>query len=233
MTLAPRKTIYRTVRTIYGADVIDRAMGREETDRRWQNETLGQSQDVREWIEEPAGIDSRIVGNLCRFSGMIRVGDRILDVGCYGGYAFDWLKPRTANFEYVGIDVNAQSVAAAGEAHKGTSAVFATGDLFDLGPTIREHGPFDAALCLRVVIHTPHLHKSLAQLCAAAPVILVGLRMSKDDEDVAIERHDELSGKRHFFRWFSRKTVTDAVPKGFRAWIHNDGSYQSLVLVRG
>jgi trans-aconitate methyltransferase len=223
--LQGRATRYTTARTI--SQDIDETITAG-PGRPWQNYTLGQAQDVRRWIAAPATIDPRIVGNLERFARLLPHNPRVIDVGCYGGYCHDWLARRFPGLAYTGIDVNAEAVDAAREAHAGTPARFAVGDLFDLGPTIAEHGPFDAALCLRVVIHTPWLAKSLRQLASAAPVALVGLRIGATDE--ARETLDEVSGERHFWRVFSPRTIARSVPPGVSHEIHLDHAYHSLVM---
>jgi SAM-dependent methyltransferase len=223
--LQGRPTRYTTARTIIHG--IDEAMA-SGPGRPWQNRTLGQAQDVRPWIEAPATIDPLIVGNLGRFMTLLPPSPRVLDVGCYGGYCYDWLERRHPGLAYTGIDVDAEAIEAARTAHAGSPARFAVGDLFDLEPIIAEYGPFDAALCLRVVIHTPYLYKSLQQLSRAAPVTLVGLRIGGKDE--AREILDEVSGERHFWRAFSADAIARSVPAGIPHRLHFDHGYHSLVL---
>jgi SAM-dependent methyltransferase len=225
--LRERKTAYRTV-GIHTGD-IDQAMTAAPGERPWQNPTLTQSQDVRGWIADPESIDERIRPNLQRFASLLKPGARVLDVGCFGGYAAGFLASRVPGLEYVGVDILEEVVAAAAQASQVPGAVFEVGDLFDLGPTVARHGPFDAALCLRVVIHLPHLDRSLGQLLAAAPLALVGLRVGPDE---AIERLDTVSGERHFFRRFSLRTIEASLPEGASYELHADGSYDSLVLRR-
>lgn len=226
--LAGRPVRYESVRRI--DENIDAAMAGERG-RPWQNKTLGQSQDVRPWIAGKT-IDGRIVANLERFAGMLKPGDKVLDVGCYGGYCFGWLAARVPGLQYVGIDINRGTVEAAAAAHWGRdAAVFDVGDLFDLAPTVARHGPFDAALCLRVVIHTPWLDRAFEQLSSAAPLALVGMRISKKNS--AAERIDRVSGKRHFYRVYNPRTVASLVPEGVRHKVFADKPYQSVVLRNG
>lgn len=220
-----RPVAYKRLRRI--TRDIDAEMSRG-AGRPWQNPTLGQSQDVRAWIADPAAIHFKIIANLERFAGMLAPGARILDVGCYGGYCRGWLAQRVPGLRYVGIDINPATVAAAAALQAGPEAIYEVGDLFDLAPTIARHGPFDAALCLRVVIHTPWLDRSLAQLAGAAPIALVGLRIGA--VDVAHERLDQVSGERHYFREFTAASVAAAVPAGVAHVLHPDRPYQSLVM---
>ena len=226
--LQGRPTRYTTARTIIHS--IDEAMASGPGRRPWQNHTLGQAQDVLRWIEAPATIDPRIVGNLERFARLLPPNPRVLDVGCYGGYCYDWLARKCPGLVYTGIDVDAAAVYAARAAHTGSPATFALGDMFDLKSTIAQSGPFDAVLCLRVVIHTPWLAKSLRQLATAAPVALVGLRVGATDE--ARETLDEISGERHFWRTFTPGTIARSVPPGVSHELHLDHAYHSLVMRR-
>ena len=226
--LQGRPTRYTTARTIIHG--IDETMVAGQG-RPWQNHTLGQAQDVRPWIDAPTTIDPRISGNLERFARLLPRIPTVLDVGCYGGYCYDWLSKRFPGLLYTGIDVDAAAIDAARRAHKGRPlARFAVGDLFDLAPTVAEYGPFDAVLCLRVVIHTPWLDKSLRQLAKAAPVALVGLRIGATDE--ARETLDEISGERHFWRVFTPQTIAGSVPPDMSHELHLDHAYHSLVLRR-
>lgn len=223
--LAFRPTQYQVVRKL--TENIDAEIAA----RPWANKTLTQAQDVRAWIDDPSQIDARIGAQLERFASLLAPGARVLDVGCFGGYCFDWLRTRVPGLTYVGVDVLEEVVAAAANAHPDDMACeFFTGDLFDLDDTENLHGPFDAALCLRVVVHTPWLDRALAQLASAAPVSLVGLRTAPRDE--AEERMDTVSGERHFFRRYSLRTIEAAIPKGCSYDLHNDGAYESLVLRR-
>lgn len=221
MSLSPRDTNYRALR------VISENIDAEIVAAGWQNETLGQSEDVRTWIENPDKLDRRIVKNLKRFVGLLKNGDRVLDVGCYGGYAYDWLAKRL-RLQYLGLDIEPGVIRTAAQMHRGAEARFAVGDAFKLGGY---RDAFDAVLCLRLVIHAPYLDRVLANLLNAAPVALVGLRV--DSEDRAVERLDEVSGQRHFYRWFSLASVEKAVPLGCEWKIYRDGSYDSLVIRRG
>ena len=237
MKLSARDTKYRNLRVIrenIDLEIVSAAEG-------FTNPTLGQSQDVRPWIADPENVDWRIRKNLARFARLLPKPDpyrepvSVLDVGCYGGYAFDWLKKRrgtSAVLNYLGVDIEPGFVAEAERAHRGTVARFTVGNALDLNSHFFEkHVAFDAALCLRLVIHLPFLDRVLAGLMRGAPVALVGLRVAP--EDSAVERLDEVSGKRHFYRWFSLATIEKAVPVGCEWKIYRDGSYDSLVIRRG
>lgn len=227
MSLLGGRAVKYYTRRVFRDGAIDAAISKG-AGRPWQNYTLGQSQNVSEWITDPGLVDTRIIPNLERFAALLKPGARVLDVGCYGGYGFDWLAMRVPDLHYVGVDIEPRAVREAKKAHTGTEAVFDTGDIYDLAPTIAKHGPFDAVLCLRVVIHVPWLEKCLEQLSAAAPLALVGLRVGEND--IARQRVDEVSGETHFFRVYSWPTVVACLPKGKRHAYYPDQPYQSLVM---
>lgn len=229
MKLSARKTKYRTLRVI--TENIDQEIALSKGG--FINPTLGQAQDVRPWISSPELVDWRIKGNLERFASLLPVAPRVLDVGCYGGYAFDWLRQKSPSIDYLGVDIEPGYVKDAAESHKHLAgAKFTAGNALDLNSHFRDkHGDFDAALCLRLVIHLPFLEAVLAGLMRMAPLALVGLRISSADR--AVERLDEVSGQRHFYRWFSEATIRRSIPTGCKPEIYRDGSYDSLVVRRG
>lgn len=229
MKLTERETRYRNVRVIH--EGIDAAIIATEG---WRNPTLGQSQNVQEWISDPKRVDWRIRKNLSRFASLLTPSaatPRVIDVGCYGGYAFDWLERKIPGVRYLGVDIEPGFVEAAARAHAGKAASFSVGNALDLNQHFLDrHGTFDAALCLRLVIHLPFLDRIFEGLMRAAPLALVGLRLAP--KDCAVERIDDVSGQRHFYRWFSLATVERAIPLGCEWKIYRDGSYDSLVIRR-
>jgi len=77
----------------------------------------------------------------------ITAGDSILDLGCYGGYLYDWLIAQKADgFIYTGVDFN---ISEAAKAHWRSSAYFVQRDILDYTE------PADYVFCARVLMHQP------------------------------------------------------------------------------
>lgn len=180
--LKPRTLTERTVATVKG-DCDAFMTG-------WQVPELRQAHDVQDWVLHPRSIDIR--EHLDDVKQVLQPGDSLLDVGCYAGYAHDYLCPS----HYVGVDILPEAVAAARELHPGVT--FEVGDLFDLKQRA------DIVLCSRVLIHLPRFEEAVAALCRAANKFVV-LVLALADED----RCDRLEGEgyAYYFRWFALDTV--------------------------
>jgi SAM-dependent methyltransferase len=89
-------------------------------------------------------------------------GRTILDVGTGTGRAAIALARRGA--AVTGVDASSEMLAVAERRTKSArvEATFARGDVHDLSFSDRS---FDAAVCLRVLMHTPAWRRSLAELC--------------------------------------------------------------------
>jgi SAM-dependent methyltransferase len=140
---------------------------------------LTQSEDVTVWIDDPLQI-SLIQPNLVNLASHLQAMPRpwkILDVGCYAGYVYDYLtKAGTLlAFSYVGIDIREEAVAGA-KAHHLTSAnaQFRVGDLFKLMETYQE-GEFDICFSARVLVHLPNFKDAMRNIlfCARKHTFIV------------------------------------------------------------
>lgn len=86
----------------------------------------------------------------------ISTGDSVLDVGCYGGYLYDWLIERSANrFIYTGVDVHIHEGV---EAHRSSDARFVKSDI------LRYTERSDYVFCARVLLHQPDPIKVLRHI---------------------------------------------------------------------
>jgi len=227
---------YEFLRRLTGL-AIDEAMRADSVagSRPWENESLKQNQPgVPDWVERPETIDPKIRASLKLFASLLEPGQRVLDVGCFAGYCSDWLRANRPGLRYFGVDVSPAAVALAKRLHPTREHDFHEGDLFRLESTVEAHGPFDAALCLRVVIHCPSLYQALHELTDAAPIVVVGLRVG--EEDTAVEMLDTVSGERVFHRTYCPRTIAASMPLGFD-WdlVHGPerfrgSDYSSLVL---
>ncbi|MCE7738386.1 MAG: class I SAM-dependent methyltransferase [Candidatus Heimdallarchaeota archaeon] len=142
--------------------------------RPWEVKELRQSEDVNKWFEEPqniSGIQPNLI-DLIKDISSIKEPIRILDVGCHGGYLYDYFlkyvfKDET-KFEYVGIDVQKEVVELAQEIHTfAKNAEFLQGDIFSL-PKLFPPKTFNVVCCYRVLIHIPFFQECIRNLCDAA-----------------------------------------------------------------
>ncbi len=202
-------------------DRIDEFMTRGDSERPWQVFELTQNQDVTQWIANPAAIEliPPVLADLARrlrgLPGPRPI--RLLDVGCYGGYAFDYLRNAFADtpgaLDYTGVDVQPAAVEAARLAHAGLAdARFEVGDVFRLTATWPTPA-FDVVLAYRVLHHLPHFEQCLAQLAGVARhFVHLALPLAERDQ---CQRMEEISrtdqrAVHSYFRHFSADTVRRA-----------------------
>lgn len=93
---------------------------------------------------------TRIWPEMERFRSFVRDGDRVLDVGCGNGRAYQLFEGMA--IDYVGLDVSADLVAHARRLHGGMLATFEVGSALDLP---HGDGGFDAVLAIASFHHIP------------------------------------------------------------------------------
>lgn len=169
-----KRDIQKEIIAVYHDD-FDKVMSEGEVERPWQSFELTQRENVVEWIEEPAKI-AKIQPSLQDLLQIVRsefVKPRqtpfsVLDVGCYGGYVFDYLKRYVflngEEFNYTGVDIDPNVVKAASHVHSDEpNARFQEADLYALDKSFAENS-FDIVLCSRVLIHIPRFKDAIEQL---------------------------------------------------------------------
>ena len=147
--------------------------------RSWQVDELTQTQDAHEWIESPDKI-SLIQSNmqvLVTHLKKLMKPVRLLDVGCYGGYLYDYLIRHGVDVDYTGIDIVPAAVEAAAKAHKDTDARFMVGDVYDLSQF--KNNEFDVVCCYRVLIHIPFWERALSNLCRVGKSVHCAIKIGK------------------------------------------------------
>lgn len=237
--LTKRRVTLEFVETVY--QDIDGFITKGEVERSWQVFELTQSQDVREWIDDPDKIEG-IQPNLFHLSKMLRKLPppvKIIDVGCYGGYLYDYLRTNVfkniADFSYTGVDIQGPAIEAAKEMHKGfDNAQFLVGDIFDLKQKFGKCS-FNVAVCSRVLIHLPHFEKAIDNLYhTASDFTFVVLKTDNGPSCIKVKETDTDTGKEvfYFIRSFSDKMVKN-VAKELGAYgivIEDKCYYASVVL---
>lgn len=148
---------------------------------------LTQSQDVTAWIRSPELIDTAILNNLDDLSHLlnsrclseITSSRTLLDVGCYGGYVFDYLRAHPLSkqwrLKYHGMDNRSTAISLARQLHNQyDNASFSIGDIYDIKQTIKEK--YNVVLCSRVLIHLPRFREAVSSLLDASKdcLLIVG-----------------------------------------------------------
>lgn len=203
-------------------DNLDAVMAEGQQERPWQSFELTQREDVREWIKQPSKIE-KIQANLEDFRGVLAPLSkpvRILDVGCYGGYLFDYLEriafSDVREFEYLGVDIQPDVVAAAARVHEGKSnASFQNGDVYALQSQFGAQS-FDVTFCSRVLIHIPYFEKAIGELFAAAKTAaIVVLEIADRPQVQRIHRRNLDNGTEldYFIRKFSEQEILAVAAK--------------------
>lgn len=212
----------------------------EEVGRPWETFELTQAENVLEWVEDPDGI-SHIVPNLedlVREILPLRANTSLLDVGCYGGYLYDFIASRSKGSSvmpnYTGIDINPDVVRAAAEVHKLPNTRFEVGDVFALEKQFGA-ASFDYVVCSRVLIHLPYMEDALRNLFAVAKSkALVILEVGDRSSLQMIDRMD--SEGQVIASYYYRRVALSAVKKICRGLTDDfrivacQGPYSLLVL---
>lgn len=227
---------FREIDYIHGEADIERAMTSKHGATSPGSRLCHPPQDVRAWIKNPALIDA-IVPNLRALAGLIDSCPEpvsVLDVGCHGGYAFDWLKANCqSRFRYEGCDIAEDIIAEAARLHKDrTKSTWAVADVITLGTEYRLRS-FDVVFCARLLIHLPYFRANVARLYTVARrAVLIVLEIG--DQDIAKMAVNDGDGT-FYHRQFSVDTITETADKLAHSWrIEGKPSgYQSLILEKG
>jgi SAM-dependent methyltransferase len=102
-----------------------------------------------------------------RLAGLLRPGDRLLDVGCGAGHYYRSIKERVSvPLSYTGLDATPYYVERAREAYRDDAAAsFVVGDVFAIDFPERS---FDVVMCNNVLLHLPSIARPLSELCRVA-----------------------------------------------------------------
>ena len=207
----------------------------------WRNK-LSQSQDVCKWIEDPGqieGIQSSLQ-DLKRILKKMRKPINILDVGCYGGYVYDYISRFILNiendFSYTGLDIRELAIEGAREAHKNSkNARFVVGDIYEL-KNIFAQDTFDLVFCSRVLIHLPFFEKAISNLLYVADkIIFASLRIEEKPCCKKMRKTDLDSGDEmiYFYRSFSPEMVYQvAKDYSVKCRIFRSSGYSSVVFYK-
>jgi len=122
---------------------------------------LGQYEDVTKYVTNPLTISPSIRAAFLKLADVMQNQTSLLDIGCYGGYAFDLVRQGSSEqLSYTGVDINQEVIEAAKELHHDSSATFVCADLFDLG----DEYAADVVFCSRVLIHMTNIKAGLMKL---------------------------------------------------------------------
>lgn len=119
-----------------------------------------------------------------RFAALARNGDRVLDIGCGNGRAYQLFAGRA--IEYEGIDVSAKLIAIARDRYKVQLADFRVGTMLALP---YDDESFEAAFAFAVLHHIPSKVRRLAALREAYRVTKPGGRFALTVWDLARSRY--------------------------------------------
>jgi SAM-dependent methyltransferase len=154
---------------------------------------------------------------IARYLAPVR-GHSIVDVGTGTGRAAIALARRGASV--LGIDASAEMLAVAARRAReaGATVTLVRGDVHNLGLADRS---FDAAICLRVLMHTPIWRQSLAELCRVSRHRVVfdyPALVSAAAIQSAARRAGHVVGRRlEAYRVFTDRQIRSALrPHGFR-----------------
>lgn len=107
-----------------------------------------------------------------RFKAFVKPGDRVLDIGCGNGRAYQLFAGQA--IEYEGVDVSERLVRIARERFRDMLATFRVGSMLALPYEAEE---FDLAVCVAVLHHVPSREYRLAAVKEAARVLAQGGRL--------------------------------------------------------
>lgn len=213
-------------------------------ERPWQTRQTIQPQDVREWIKDPAKIDSiqQNLEDLVQICRALPKPVRILDVGCNGGYLYDFLLKYCFDGSeealiYHGTDVHEDVAQAAAAVHQDRkNATFSKGDVYSLAEQFGE-GNFDVVVCSRVLIHLPFFERAVMNLyLAASKAVFIVLVVDNRDYIKKVRIIDDDSGERGFwyFRYYSREFINKVINGMYAHYriISGSGRYDSLLIFR-
>jgi 2-polyprenyl-3-methyl-5-hydroxy-6-metoxy-1,4-benzoquinol methylase len=104
---------------------------------------------------------------------------RVIDIGCFEGYTYDWLKKTLPDtpFEYSGFDIDPEAIIKAASDHQETDAKYFLKNLYTF---TRQYA--DIAICSRVLIHVPDVEEALRKILLAAPVAVVSFSFKEKSQ---------------------------------------------------
>lgn len=181
---------------------------------------LGQRNFTERWMREPRTV-SKINSGMEAVKSLVEKhpGASVLDVGCFHGYAYNWLKRYcTAPFQYTGIDMNSAAIEYA--AQYNPEAAYKVQDLFALSER------YDVVLCSRVLIHVDDWRRALKKLVEASRrAVVIVVRLGGDG---SVQRDGVL------FRTFDPSTLfAEATRLGCRCeQSTSTGKHRALILYR-
>lgn len=236
------RNVEKEVVAVYYDD-FDRRMAEGEGERPWQSFELTQREDVSAWIEEPAKIQ-KIQPNLKDLRQLALSLPRpvtVLDVGCYGGYVYDYLSRYVFNdpseLSYLGVDVDPRVARAAAAIHEGSpNCRFEEGDLYNLSEAYAENS-FDIVLCSRVLIHVSHYEKAIAELFRVSrKAVIAVLEVAPRAELQRIHRKNLDTGVEldYFFRKYTSDELISVARSLGAEWriVQGESIYSSYLLYK-
>lgn len=238
--LRKRKVKLDRIETVY--DDFDSFMTRGKGKRPWQVFELNQSEDVIDWIKNPKKIRKLqpILKDLSIRLTRLARPVKILDVGCYGGYLFDYLRKfcfkNLSEFSYLGIDIDEPSIEAARKIHRNwENAQFSVGDIYNLQKDFKRNS-FDIVCCYRLLIHIPFLKKTTKNFYhVAAKFIYIALLVEDEASCIKYKETDLDTGKEVFY--FIRtcnelmiKKIVQELKAEYQIYSHKETHYKTLIL---
>ena len=218
---------------------LDEFMTSGDSERPWESFELTQGKDVRAWIDNPKEMSPHLP-NISDLKDIIIPAFEkpvsILDVGCYGGYLYDYLKTNAPGriAHYTGVDIQPSVIEAARRIHGDNPDVtFEVGDALELSECFMPRW-FDIVCCYRVAIHLPYFKTLLFNLLRVADSY-VHLALFIQDRDMCrrVEETDLDTGKKtiYYRRFISEDTIKECIAG--RPWSYKicpGYIYKSLIL---
>ena len=187
---------------------------------------LGQSEDVEQHFKNLDRMHN-ILPMLRTMATYIDFGESVLDVGCFAGYALDWLEKEKVPFDrYKGIDIEDDHIALARYWHLDKQQLFHQRDLFEWVEKA------DHVFCSRVLIHLHNWEEALAHLWNITDKRLYVSLMVRDK--ATVEHHGGENGEFDLYHVTSND-VWKAVSKldGVKGKsLSIAGKYQTLMIER-
>jgi len=181
----------------------------------WKTESMGQVTKIDSDHSVLCGIDMLVK--------LTNPGYSILDVGCYHGDVYDYIKH--IEVDYLGIDLFESHIEQA--KHKHPEANFKVVDLFQL------EDKADIVFCSRVLMHIPDFDIAIEKLINAAKKYCIILIPIRDKDEILTEKGSKDSSHIVYFRRFSKNTVDNALFKfGLDYQINYNKPYSTIVIIK-
>jgi len=235
--LSERNVRIKLIDTTY--ENIDEFMSQGEGEKPWEVFELTQAQDVRKWCDNPDMIEG-IKENLQDLANHIPDAGKVsvLDVGCYGGYLYDYLSKKLNEISYTGIDVNEDVISTTKKIHAGKdNANFIVGDILNLPDELKPNS-FNVVCCHRVTIHLPYFEQILLNLLyLTKDIVHVILLLGVNDFCEKILETNLVTGKGVFYyrRYISRNTIAKILkqwPVNYHIQTNSESRYASLFIYK-